>query len=103
MLVDFVHENFVHISTGIVHKKDKYVQFHGLVPLANRIKEECYRDLDVVMIHCKKAGFSVEHIEHDGKFKSIMDKVSDEMGIEMNYASPDDLVPEADRNNIVIK
>ena len=32
-----------------------------------------------------------------------MDEVSNEMGKEMNYANPDDHIPEADRNNRVIK
>ena len=32
-----------------------------------------------------------------------MDEVRNEMGIEFNYANPYGRVPEADRNNIVIK
>ena len=32
-----------------------------------------------------------------------MDEVSNEIGIEMNYANPDDHVYEEERNNIVIK
>ena len=36
------------------------------------------------MRHYNKAGFSVKHIECDGEFKSIMDEVSNGMGIEMN-------------------
>ena len=36
---------------------DKYIRFRGLVKIANRTKEECYRDLDVVTRHYKKAGF----------------------------------------------
>ena len=37
------------------------------------------------------------------QFKSVMDKVSDETVIEANNENPRDHVPEADRNNIVIK
>ena len=32
-----------------------------------------------------------------------MDEVNDDMGIEMNYANPDDQFPEAYRNKRVIK
>ena len=53
-------------------------------------------DLYVVMIHCNKSGFSVKRIECDGKFKSIMDKVSDDMGIGMSYANLDNHIPEAE-------
>ena len=38
---------------------DKYIAFCGLVTLANRTKEECYRYLYVEMIHYNKAVFAV--------------------------------------------
>ena len=47
----------------------KDIRFRGLFPLDNRIKEECYRYLDVVMRHYNKADFSVESIDCDGEFK----------------------------------
>ena len=55
------------------------------------------------MRHCNKAVFTVKHIECDCKFKSIMDEVRNEIGIEFNDANPDGRFPEAYRNNIVIK
>ena len=55
----------------------KDLRFHGLFSLANRTKEECYRDLDVVLRHYKKSGFSVKRIECDRYFKLIMHKVID--------------------------
>ena len=55
------------------------------------------------MRHYKKAGFGVKHIECEGKFKSIMYEVRNEMGIEMNYKIPDDHIPESESNNRVIK
>ena len=55
----------------------------------------CYRDLYIVIIHYNKSGFSVKHIECDREFKSIMNEVSDEMGIETNDENPDDQVTEA--------
>ena len=56
---------------------EKYIGFRGLVTLDNRTKEECYRDLDVVLRHYKKSGFSVKRIEYDRYFKLIMHKVID--------------------------
>ena len=82
---------------------EKGVWFQGLVPLANRTKEECYRDLGLVIINYKKTVFVVKCIECDGKFKTIMDEVSNDMGIEMNDSNKYDHVPEAERNNRVIK
>ena len=69
---------------ALLTKIDKYIRFPGLVLLDNRIKEECYRTLDVVMIKYNKSGFCIKRIGCDSEFKSIMDEVSDEMGIETN-------------------
>ena len=55
------------------------------------------------MIHYKKSGFSIKSIEYNDEFKSFIDEVADETGIEMNYANPDDHVTEADKSNKVIK
>ena len=38
-------------------KKDKNIRFHGLFPLPNTTKEECYRDFNVLMRHSKKKYF----------------------------------------------
>ena len=46
---------------------------------------------------------SVKFIECDKKFKSVMNEVSYEMGIEKNYSNIDNHVPETERNNRVIK
>ena len=55
------------------------------------------------MRYLNKVGFSVKFIECDGKFKSIMNEVRYEIGMEINYANLDNNVPEAERNNTVIK
>ena len=46
-------------------KIDKDIRFCVLVPLANITKEEFYEDLNVVIIHYSKEGFSVKRIECD--------------------------------------
>ena len=50
--------------------------------------------LDVVMRYYSKAVFLVKRIEYDDEFKPIMDEVSDDMGMENNYANPDDRITE---------
>ena len=59
--------------------------------------------MDVITRNYNKTGFSVRRIECDDEFKSIMDEVSYDMGIETNYENPYYQVPEAESNNIVIK
>ena len=55
------------------------------------------------MRHYKNSVFAVTRIEWDGKFKASMDKVCNDMGIEMNFENPDDHVTKSDSNNRVIK
>ena len=47
------------------------------------------------MRHYNKSEFAVKRIECNGKFKSILDELIDEMGIEMNYSNPDNQVTES--------
>ena len=58
---------------------------------------------DVVMRHYNKSEFDVNCVECDGKFKSDIDEVSNEMRIEISYANPYNHVPWAESNNRVIK
>ena len=50
-----------------------------------------------------KAGFVITMIHCDSEYKSLMDEVNDKLDIVMNYANAQDHVPEAERNNRVIK
>ena len=50
-----------------------------------------------------KGGFKVNMIECDGEFKSMMDKVSVDVDITMNYTNAQYHSSQAKRNNRVIK
>ena len=41
----------------------------------------------------------MKRINCDGKFKSIMDEVADNLDIYVKYENPDDHVPDIERNN----
>ena len=45
----------------------------------------------------------IRRIHCDGEYRSMMDKVKDDLDAEMNYANAQDHVPEAERNNRTIK
>ena len=66
---------------ALLTRINKYKWFRGLYQLSNRTKEECYRVMDVVMRHNKKSVFAIRRVEYEGKFKSIMYEVCDDMGI----------------------
>jgi hypothetical protein len=82
---------------------DKTNGFHGLVPLDNRTHAEYYDGLDKVLRFYNRAGFRIRTIFCDGEFKAMMDRVSDDLDVVMNYTNALDHVPEAERNNRTIK
>ena len=82
---------------------DTTIKFCGLIPLQSRTHEEIFSALDQVLRFYNKAGFYIKTIFCDGEFKSMMDKVSDELDIQLNYTNAQEHVPQAERNNRTIK
>jgi hypothetical protein len=50
-----------------------------------------------------KGGFTITSVHCDQEFKHIMDKISDDLNVEMNYTTTGEHVPEAERNNRTLK
>ena len=82
---------------------DKSIRFRGIVPLNSTSHDEYYQALDQVLRFYNKAGYKIDKIYCDGEFKSMMDKVADDLNVTMNYTNAQDHVPEAERNNRTIK
>jgi hypothetical protein len=65
---------------------------------------KAYRSvLDNVFRIYNKAGFKFTTINCDNEFRPLMDELQDFYNIKMNYAAAQEHVPEAERNNRVIK
>ena len=88
---------------GMLTSIDHTVKFRCAMPIDHKTKKECHRVLDVTLHKCNSAGFIIKTIHCDGEQCPIMDEVKDELNINMNHANPLDHVPEAERNNRVIK
>ena len=82
---------------------DKSIKFRSLVPLKDKSSGAYYEAIDVILRHYNKAEFRIKRIECDREYVKLMDPVSDGLDIHMNYTSTNDHVPEAERNNRVIK
>ena len=50
-----------------------------------------------------RAGFRITQIHCDSEYHTLMEQVMDELNAEMNYANPQDHVPEVEQNNCTIK
>jgi hypothetical protein len=63
-----------------------------------------YKDeLKGIIRYYNKAGIRVDYIHADNEFRPLLDPLQDEFQIQFNFANPGDHVPEAERNNRVIK
>jgi hypothetical protein len=56
-----------------------------------------------VMAVYNRGGFQIRRIHADNEFRPLMETMANKHGIAMNYANPQEHVPEAERNNRVIK
>ena len=65
--------------------------------------EEYYSAIDKVLRKYNAGGYTISKIECDCEYQSIMDKVKDNLQVEMNYTNAQDHQPQAKRNNRTIK
>ena len=83
------------ISKNLMYRTARYVE---------RTTMECYRkSLQQVLRVYTLGGLKVTMIRCDNEFRPLMDPLALEFGIQVNYASPQEHVPEAERNNRVVK
>ena len=82
---------------------DKTIRYRSIEPLEDRTTKALYSSLDEILRVYNKAGHTITSIHCDREFRRMMNPVSDELGVEMNYTNTDDHVPEAERNNRTIK
>jgi hypothetical protein len=65
---------------------------------------KAYRSvLDNIFSVYNKAGIKITTIHCDNKFRPLMQELHDVYEVTMNYANPQEHIPEAERNNCVIK
>ena len=86
------------LSTISRHLKYRTIQW-----LETRTAASYRSALDVIFRQYNKANFRIATIHCDAEFKPIMDDIKDDLDIDMNYANAQEHVPEAERNNRVIK
>jgi hypothetical protein len=97
--MDILFINGMPMLTGI----DRTIRFRVLIALDSRSESEICRGIDSIFRLYSKAGFKITRIHCDQEFRGMIDKVSDDLDIEMNYATKGEHVPEAERNNRTIQ
>ncbi len=83
---------------------DKQIKYRCVVYLESRESDDFYKAIDAILRKYNKARFTVAMIHCDREFKPIMNNVIDSMeDVVMNYANPQDHVPEIERSNHTLK
>jgi hypothetical protein len=82
---------------------DRTIRFRSAVPIKNRTHKEYYCVLYMVLRMYNRAGFRIKTIHCNGEFPAMMEKVKDDLGVQMNFTNAQDHVPDAERNNRTIK
>ena len=66
---------------------DKTVRYRKVVPLEDRTAKSLYKGIDTVLHNYNKANIQIKAICCNNEFRTLMDKVADEMDIKMEYAA----------------
>jgi hypothetical protein len=84
---------------GMLTAIDQIIKFGSLVPMNTKQQVEYYRALDQIFRHCNRARFVIRTIHCHGEFRGMMEKVEDDLDVDMNFTNAQDHVPEAERKN----
>jgi hypothetical protein len=88
---------------GMLTAIDGTIKFQSLVPMNTKQHIEYYRTLDQILRHYNQARFVRRTIHCDREFRGMMEKVEDDLDVDMNFTNAQDHVPEAEQNNRTIK
>ena len=74
-----------------------------MVPIDTKTQSDYYKALDVILRQYNNSRFGIKTIYCNREYRAMMNKVSDDLDVVMNYTNASDHMPEAERNNRTIK
>ena len=69
-------------------------------PIDTKTQSDYYKAQNVIFRQYNKGGFVIKTIYCDGEYRAMMNKVSDDLDVVMNYTNASDHVPEASSSSI---
>ncbi len=88
---------------GMLSAIDQTIKFRSLVPMNTKQHVKYYSAFNQILRHCNRAGYVMRMIHCDGELCGIMEKVEDNLDVDMNFTNAQDHVPEVGQNNQTIK
>jgi hypothetical protein len=101
--IDLCMEAMYVNECGMLTAIDQTIKFRSLVPMNTKQHVEYYRALDQILRHYNQARFEIRTLHCNGELCGMMEKVEDDLDVDMNFTNAQDHVPEAERNNRMIK
>jgi hypothetical protein len=83
------------VSKNIFYQTAQYVESKSISQFKEALKE-------IIKVY-NKVRFKIKEIQSDNVFRPLQEALLTNFGIGMNFANPQEHVPEAERNNLVIK
>jgi hypothetical protein len=72
---------------GMLTAIDQTIKFRSLVPMNTKQHVEYYGALDQILRHYNRAGFVIRTIHCNGEFRGMMEKVEDDLDVDMNFTN----------------
>ena len=89
LCIDTMYINGFGFLTAIGHP----LYYRSCVPVENGTDQEYYKALDNILRVYNSEDYVIKVIECKGEYKSMIDRVCDDMNIKMNYTNVSDHVP----------
>ena len=83
LCMDTMFVNKCGMLTGI----DRSIRFRSVVPIDTKTLDDYYEALDIIFHQYNKGGFVIKTIYCDGEYRAMMNKVSDNLDVVMNYTN----------------
>ena len=88
---------------GMLTAIDRSIRFQSVVSIDTKTQSDYYKALKVIFRQYNKGGFVIKTIYCNREYRAMMNKVSDDLDVVMNYTYASNHMPEAERNNCTIK
>ena len=99
LCMDLMFVNGMPFMTSITRN----LYYRTAQPIPSRTAKALYDGLDAIFRMYNSRGFNISKIYADKEFETLMETVKDDLGVTMQYSPSQAHVPEAERNNRVLK
>ena len=102
-VIELCKETMFVNKCGMLTAIDRLIRFRSVVPIDTKTQDDYYKALHVIFCQYNRGRFVIKTIYCNREYCTMMNKVSDNLDIVMNYTNASDHVPEAEQNIRTVK